>query len=100
MIKLLHAQGAAKDGSSGADPALLEQVLEQLGAVGGSQGQGQLPPALQPALEHTLACIDQDARDTGEIDLDSVPGSLHSRSGRDTISVPAGVKLQDRVQQG
>lgn len=61
----------------------LVRVLEQLGLLSTSRSQGVLPSALQPALDYTLACIDEDSEEQDEIDLDSASGSMR---GRDNIS--------------
>ncbi|KAK9785017.1 hypothetical protein WJX73_004062 [Symbiochloris irregularis] len=70
---------SASEGGSEVLQHTLEGVLEQLGALGDMQGL--LPPALQPALEHTLACVDEDAGDAGAVDLDSSQGAAGSHQG-------------------
>ena len=57
--------------SLGALQAGLERALEQLGTLANPQSHGLLPPALQSALDHTLACIAEDAGEQGDVDLDS-----------------------------
>lgn len=68
-----------QDGGGEGLQGVVEGVLEQLGALGNMQGL--LPPALQPALEHTLACVDEDAVDASAVDLDAAPGSATLQGG-------------------
>ena len=90
--------GQEGEAHAGVLQPVVENALERLGALSSSHSQGLLPPALQPALEHTLACVDEDAEDGSEIDLDSAQGTLKGGKGAiASLQGTAGVRCRSVV---